>query len=99
MKISCPYQVMPPRDLVEQIDEKTIFLGDAIDVYRDLVREKLGDLALFAPNAQRLPRAAIVAEMGLLKLRTGEHLDIASSEPIYIRPSDAEISLATRRKK
>ena len=94
-----PYQVMPPRDLVEQIDEKTIFLGDAVDVYGDLVREKLGDLALFAPDAQRLPRAAIVAEIGLLKLKTGKRLDIASSEPIYIRPSDAEVSLATGQKK
>ena len=92
-----PYQVIPPADLVKQIHEKTIFLGDAVDVYWEFISAELGDLALFAPNAQRLPRAATVAEMGLLKLKSGEHLDIASAEPIYIRPSDAEISLAHKR--
>jgi len=94
-----PYQVMPPADLVNQIHEKTIFLGDALDAYRDFISENLGELAIFAPNSQRLPRAAIVAEIGLSKLKAGEHLDIASAEPIYIRPSDAEISLKAKQKK
>jgi hypothetical protein len=69
-----------------------------VDVYGDLISDKLEDLAIFAPDAQRLPRAAIVAEMGLQKLKTGQYLDTAASEPIYIRPSDAEISIANRRK-
>jgi len=93
-----PYQVTPPADLVEQIHERTIFLGDAVDIYGEFISERLGDLALFAPDAQRLPRAANVAEIGLLKLKAGEYLDIASAEPIYIRPSDAEISLAKKRR-
>ena len=84
---------------MERIDEKTIFLGDAVDAYGDFVGEKLGDLALFAPDAQRIPRAATVAEMGILKLKDGEHLDIVSAEPIYIRPSDAEMSLRSEGKK
>jgi len=94
-----PYQVAAPADLVKQIHEKTIFLGDGVDVYREFISEKLGDLALFAPAAQRLPRAASVAEIGLVKLKAGEHLDVASAEPIYIRPSDAEISLASKQRK
>ncbi len=86
-----PDRVMPPDDLIKQIHEKTIFLGDAVDVYRDFIFEKLGDLALFAPDAQHLPRAAIIAEMGLQKLMSGQLLDVASAEPVYIRPSDAEL--------
>jgi tRNA threonylcarbamoyladenosine biosynthesis protein TsaB len=85
------YQVITPAELVKQIKEKTIIIGDAIDVYGDFFREKLGGLAVFAPNAQRLPRAAVIAEMGLARLKVGEILDLASSEPIYIRPSDAEV--------
>jgi len=91
-----PYQVVSPDNILKQIYEKTIFLGDAVDVYHDFIVERLGDLALFAPVAQRLPRAATVAEMGILKLKNGEYLDLLSSEPIYIRPSDAEISIDTR---
>ena len=94
-----PYRVTSPADLVKQIHEKTVFLGDGVDVYREFISEKLGDLAVFAPDAQRLPRAASVAEIGLLKLKAGEHSDIASAEPIYIRPSDAEISLANKQRK
>ncbi len=94
-----PYQVVPPADLVSQIDEKTIFLGDAVDAYGDFISESLGDLALFAPDVQRFPRAATVAEIGLAKLKAGEHLDVAFAEPIYIRLSDAEMSLTAKPKR
>lgn len=86
-----PYQVIPPAELINQIYERTIFLGDALDVYREFFSGELGDLAIFAPYSQRLPRAAVVAEIGLAKLKTGELLDIATSEPLYIRRADAEI--------
>jgi tRNA threonylcarbamoyladenosine biosynthesis protein TsaB len=86
-----PYQVISPAELVNQIHEKTIMLGDAIDVYREFFKKKLRELVVFAPDAQRLPRAAVVAEMGLAKLKAGEVLDLASSEPFYIRDSDAQI--------
>jgi len=84
------YQVISPADLANQIHEKTVMLGDAIDVYRELFKEKLRELIVFAPDAQRLPRAAVIAEMGLAKLKAGEVLDLASSEPFYIRRADAE---------
>ncbi|MBD3184362.1 tRNA (adenosine(37)-N6)-threonylcarbamoyltransferase complex dimerization subunit type 1 TsaB [Candidatus Poribacteria bacterium] len=88
-----PYQVMPPSTLVNHIKEKTIFLGDALDAYRDFFTRELGKLALFAPDAQRLPRAAVIAELGLARLKSGDYMDIVTSEPIYIRPSDAELSI------
>jgi tRNA threonylcarbamoyladenosine biosynthesis protein TsaB len=90
------YEVISPSELIEQIKEKTIIVGDAIDIYGELFKEKLGDRVLFAPKTQRLPRSAIVAEIGLAKLRAGEMIDIASSEPIYIRPSDAEMKPKSR---
>jgi len=40
-----------------------------------------------------------VAEIGLAKLKADEHLDVAFAEPIYIRASDAEMSLAAKRKR
>jgi len=93
-----PYQVVSPDKLVSQIDEKTIFLGDAVAAYGNFIGENLGELALFAPKTQRFPRAATVAEIGLAKLKAGEHLDVAFAEPIYIRASDAEMSLTAKRK-
>jgi len=91
------YQVISPNELIKHIQEKTIFIGDAIDIYGDLLQEKLGELALFVPSAQRLPRASVIANIGLAKLKAGEYLDLASSEPIYIRPSDAEIKTEAKQ--
>jgi len=88
-----PYMVMPPDNLVEYIMEKTVFIGDGLNVYRQIIDDNLEHFALFAPNTHNLPRAAMIAEMGLQKLKAGECMDLASAEPIYIRPSDAEMSV------
>jgi tRNA threonylcarbamoyladenosine biosynthesis protein TsaB len=86
-----PYQVISPDELINQINEKTIMLGDGLNIYGELFREKLGEFAIFANNSQRLPRASVIAELGLAKLKAGEITDLASSEPLYIRRADAEI--------
>ncbi|MGQ9610534.1 MAG: tRNA (adenosine(37)-N6)-threonylcarbamoyltransferase complex dimerization subunit type 1 TsaB [bacterium] len=86
-----PYQVISPLVLIESIHEKTIFLGDGIDAYGNILKEKLGELAIFAPKAQRLPRASIIAELGMEKLKSGEIMDIFLSEPLYVRGADAEM--------
>lgn len=85
------YQVISPLVLIENIHEKTIFLGDGIDTYGSILKEKLGELAIFAPKAQRLPRASIIAELGMEKLKSGEIMDIFLSEPLYVRGADAEM--------
>ncbi|MEK7400440.1 MAG: tRNA (adenosine(37)-N6)-threonylcarbamoyltransferase complex dimerization subunit type 1 TsaB [Candidatus Poribacteria bacterium] len=86
-----PYQVISPDELINQINEKTIMLGDGLNIYGELFREKLGEFAIFANNSQRLPRASVIAELGLAKLKAGEITDLASSEPLYIRHADAEM--------
>jgi len=86
-----PYQVISPDKLIDQINEKTIMLGDGLNIYGELFKEKLGDLAIFIRNSQRLPKASVIAELGLSKLKAGEIADLASSEPLYIRRADAEI--------
>lgn len=86
-----PYQVISPDELISQINEKTIMLGDALNIYGEIFLEKLGGLAIFAHNSQRLPRASVIAELGLVKLKAGEIADLASSEPLYIRRADAEM--------
>ena len=86
-----PYQVISPDELINQINEKTIMLGDGLNIYGELFHEKLGEFAIFANNSQRLPRASVIAELGLAKLKAGEIADLASSEPLYIRRADAEM--------
>lgn len=80
-----PYQVMPPLVVLEGIREKTILVGDGTEVYREIFLNALGELAIFVPNVQNLPRASIIAEIGLQKALEGEMLSVEQSEPIYIR--------------
>ena len=87
-----PYQVLSPLDLLEKIPlQETIFLGDGVEVYGELIEERLGAKALFAPPHLRFLRGSTVAEIGLQRFKKGENDNISSLVPIYVRPSDAEI--------
>jgi tRNA threonylcarbamoyladenosine biosynthesis protein TsaB len=88
-----PYQVLPPPLLLEKIPlQDTIFLGDGVEAYGELIKERLGAQALFAPPHLRFLRGSTVAEIGLQRFKKGEQDDISSLVPIYVRPSDAEIN-------
>jgi tRNA threonylcarbamoyladenosine biosynthesis protein TsaB len=87
-----PYQVVAPLDLLEKIPlQETIFLGDGVEAYGELIKERFGAKALFAPPHLRFLRGSTVAEIGLQRFKRGEQDDISSLVPIYVRPSDAEL--------
>ena len=79
-----------PKDLTNRIHDKVVFLGDGIDVYQELIKENLGDLAVFAPFHLRLPRASSVAMLGLDEFRRNNTLNLAQFIPRYVRLSEAE---------
>ena len=85
------YLVMPPEELAAQIDQPTIFVGDGVNVYGDMLKETLGDKALFAPAHIVFPRAATIGKLALAQFEQQNFLDPASAVPLYIRASDAEI--------
>ncbi len=87
-------QVLSPTALIPLVQEPTVFLGDGLIPYGEIIKEILRDKAIFAPLAKRGPSAANVAELGLRKLQQGERAEPASLVPIYIRPSEAELKLS-----
>jgi len=89
-KIS-PDWAVPPEGLCSRIDEKTIFLGNGIEVYGEMIKKKLGPQALFAPPELSQPRAANVARLSLPHFKKGSTLDLFSFTPTYIRRAEAEI--------
>jgi tRNA threonylcarbamoyladenosine biosynthesis protein TsaB len=84
-------RALNPNDLMTEIDEPTIFLGDAVPVYSHLIKESLGSKAHFAPNHVGLPSGSAIALLGHTLLVEGKTVDIHSVEPFYIRKSDAEL--------
>ncbi|MBU0680299.1 MAG: tRNA (adenosine(37)-N6)-threonylcarbamoyltransferase complex dimerization subunit type 1 TsaB [Proteobacteria bacterium] len=91
------YLVMEPEELIAAIDCPTIFVGDGVNVYADLLKESLGARALFAPEHIIFPRAATIGKLALTQYQQKQFLDPASAVPLYIRASDAEIQLKKKR--
>jgi tRNA threonylcarbamoyladenosine biosynthesis protein TsaB len=85
------YRAMRPGELVAQIREKTIFIGDGVRAYGDYFRNALPSLVLFPSLPLCVPHGSIVATLGLELLQRGEVLDLPVFTPIYVRPSEAEM--------
>lgn len=77
--------------LVERISGKTLFTGEASQLFRKEILNLFGDRALFAPRATMLPSAATVAELGLDMIKNGKQADLDSLTPMYIRRPEAEV--------
>jgi tRNA threonylcarbamoyladenosine biosynthesis protein TsaB len=91
--------VVSPFEILKRIDEKTIFLGEGAEVYRELIIEKLSDLAVFLPQFFNQPRGASVAAIGLKKYQEGELLSLQDLKPVYIRRPEAEIKWEEKQKR
>lgn len=88
--------VLSPEEVAGDIDEPVLFTGSGARLYMDVLINRLGERALFAPPGSDLIRASSVA---LLALKQFESLDTCEPEnlvPNYIRKPDAEISLKNK---
>lgn len=88
-----PPVVIPAPELCATIHTPTLFIGDGVEVCRELLCESLGDKAIFAPPQLAFPRAASVGHLALRQFTQSDFLDPATAAPLYIRPSDAEVNL------
>ncbi len=96
LKRRSAYQALRPEDLVKNIKETVIFVGDGVKTYGDFLRNSLSSFALFPNPSLHLPHGAAVARLGGELLRKGECLDVNTFTPIYVRPSEAEIKWQER---
>lgn len=87
------YLVISAAELAAQISAPTIFTGDGITAHGALLREKLGELAVFAPEQLYFARAASIGLLALSSWREQQFLDPAGCIPLYVRASDAELNL------
>ena len=85
-----PEWVMPPDQFLQNIREPTIFVGDGVLAYRDLIEARCGDLAYFAPSSCSHPRGACGIVMSREAFLRGEGVPPERLDPVYIRASEAE---------
>jgi len=90
--------VAGPDQVAAMIKEPCVLIGDGALLYRQRIQERLAPLARFAPEADHQIRAATVARIGLKRMACVA--DEAGNElvPLYIRKSDAELSLKLDKK-
>jgi len=86
-------RVIDPARLLEEVESDAIFVGDGSVVYRTLIVRQLGSRAKFAPWPANTLRAGSAAMLALSKFRESGAILPAQLNPIYIRPSDAEINI------
>jgi tRNA threonylcarbamoyladenosine biosynthesis protein TsaB len=84
MRQESPHQVVKIGDLIKNIKERTIFVGNGVRTYEKELRSSLPSLALFSPPPLHHPLGSVVAKLGLELLRKGEFLDLATFTPQYI---------------
>ncbi|MBU1487347.1 tRNA (adenosine(37)-N6)-threonylcarbamoyltransferase complex dimerization subunit type 1 TsaB [bacterium] len=80
------YLVISPLKLCGMVKQETIFLGDGLNLYKDLLKDNLGKLASFSSN---LPRAGNLIQLALPKLKAGNFDRYSSLLPLYLRSSYA----------
>ena len=88
--------VLSPAKLLERIAAVTtgpfIFAGEGAVRYHDLIAERLGDQAVFAPYPFNSPRAANGTLLAMHAWQNGALLEPSHLLPLYLRASDAELN-------
>jgi len=85
-----PYKSIKPEELIKGIERKTMFIGDGVKSYKEIIKNYLSSLALFTIEPLNNPFGTIVAKLGCNLLRKGEVLTLDSFTPMYIRAPEAE---------
>lgn len=87
--------LLKPAELAERCRAPSIFLGSGVPLCEGLLRERCAELPgaeiLLAPRHLWPIRAAVVAALGLERLRAGDVENLATFGPLYLRASEAEL--------
>lgn len=92
---SAEIRVLSPLKLAAEIVEPVLFVGDAVMVYGDIWREALGRRYASVSHILHCPSAGALGLLAGEMLLQNHCLDLASAVPLYVRASDAELSLGT----
>jgi len=90
-------KVASPAEAVRGIREPSIFVGNAVQLYRENISDELGELAHFAAWGQHTIRASSIAWLSMTGFYRQQTDDVAMLIPQYIRKPDAEVK--SRRKR
>ncbi|HXX80971.1 MAG TPA: hypothetical protein VEI46_05435, partial [Thermodesulfovibrionales bacterium] len=76
---------------------QVLFAGEGALLYQQVITDILGDRALFPPLHYMVPSPSNVAHLGLNKALRGEFSEPVGLVPLYLRKSEAELKMDSRR--
>jgi tRNA threonylcarbamoyladenosine biosynthesis protein TsaB len=77
-------------ELLERVDRPTLFCGELHESARAMIGERLGGTAVVASPALAVRRAAWLAELAWGRFIAGEHEDLATVQPLYLRRPEGQ---------
>lgn len=90
-------RALSPERLAEEITEPVMMVGDGLFAYGRFFQERLGSLVGMAPLPLHYPAASSIGFLCSEQLQRGELLDLDTAVPLYVRASDAELSLLKKQ--
>jgi tRNA threonylcarbamoyladenosine biosynthesis protein TsaB len=83
--------VVDPRRLARTLERPCTLVGDAVEPYRAVWEEELGDAVELVPFDEIAPRGSLVARLGARRFEDQGGADLTRLEPQYCRKSEAEL--------
>ncbi len=81
-------EIAPLEGFLDRLPRPAVLLGDGIKKLPENAGEEPG--ITYAPREFWIPRAQVVASLGLRAAGRGEFADVLTLEPLYLRRSEAE---------
>lgn len=77
-------------DIIKGKNQKTVFVGDGIQLHRELLQIELGEMCSFLPESMSLQRGSSVAQIAYMRASRGLLENCFEMVPFYLRKSQAE---------
>ena len=84
-------RIIDVKTFLQNINDKTVFVGDGATMHRELICAMLPDKAFFVSHVHQHIRASAVGHLGVKKYLRGDVLHPFNVTPIYLRFPDAEV--------
>jgi len=84
-------RTIAPAQLARLVTPPCTLIGDAVDVYGEVLRRLFGARATLLSVTQVAPSGVVVAQLGHELLACGGDSALAALEPHYVRASEAEL--------
>lgn len=89
-------QALTPKDLASEVKAPVLMVGDGLLSYGEFLKELMGERMTMAPLPLHYPSAAAIGFLCCEQLNKNDVMDLNSAVPLYVRASDAELSLVKK---